>query len=133
MELVISYLILTSWEVYLFTIQRACLEFSRALEIDQHSGRVMLPWWYGTLWFARIARWALIFFIFKSFGWVLAISLLLIPTVLNIFIPIPYKHSLRTFINVIHKQISLGKTEPYIILHTQLKLLEKDILNQPNL
>ena len=53
-----------AYELYLFRMQRSALEISRDNQIDEKTGRYMLPVWYASGYPAILAKWVLLVLIF---------------------------------------------------------------------
>lgn len=123
----IIYLILTAWETFLFATQRAALEFSRDMNVSRTVGNLMLPLWYGTTWPTKILRWVALYFVYLSYGIWVALILLALPFLMNMFVPIPYKFLLPQFEKVLLRDISRGKITPQINLYTNLQAIREKV------
>lgn len=64
------YALASVFEIYLFLMQRATLDVSRASNIDPKLGRQMLPLWYAIVWPNKLLRWVFLFLIWQAEGWV---------------------------------------------------------------
>jgi hypothetical protein len=96
--IILAYLIILAIELYFFVVQRSALEISRFAEIDPVIGKdLMLPSWFLLAWAVKIARYILLFFVFKAHGWIIPIALLIMGLILGAFIPIPHKHCFSIF------------------------------------
>lgn len=77
-------------EMYFFLMQRVPLEVAREQGIPSEARGFMLPTWYGLVWVAKIAKWILVFLIWRTFGWWQALLCVTIPFILSSFLPVPY-------------------------------------------
>jgi hypothetical protein len=92
-----TYAVASLWEVYLFLMQRAALEVSRANSIDPKLGRQMLPLWYASVWPTKIARWTLLFLLWEKGGWMAWAAAWGVVAVATTLLPVPYRHFFPLF------------------------------------
>ena len=94
-----------SAEQYFFMMQRSVLEISRASGIDVRAGRRMLPFWYLMVWPARLTKWVAAIHIGMEGNWFLAIALLAVTFLFQIFVPIPHRQFIPIFRRKIAKEM----------------------------
>jgi len=64
----------------------------------------MLPDWYMLVYPVKVLRYVLLFFVWRSYGWIVVLVLLTIPFLLSARIPVPYAH----FANRMENRILAG-------------------------
>jgi hypothetical protein len=114
--LYVTYAVASAWEVYLFLMQRATLDVSRAQNIDPKLARQMLPLWYATVWPTKLARWVLIFLIWRAEGWLALILAWAVVMVAMSVLPVPYRH----FFPMFRRKLSRDTTTEYASTAEQL-------------
>lgn len=118
---------IAAYELYLFTMQRSCLEISRLSNIEQKAGRLMLPLWYASVWPTIAAKYTLAYLIYDEHGFWMAIFSLAVSFVLSVVIPIPHRHFIPIFENVLNKDNSLGNISGRFMLKLALETAKKEI------
>lgn len=97
-----------SAEQCFFMLQKSALEISRASGIDVRVGRRMLPLWYLMVWPAKVMKWAAAIHIGMEGNWILAIALLAVTFLFQIFVPIPHHQFIPIFRRKITKEMAVA-------------------------
>jgi hypothetical protein len=114
--LYIMYALASAWEIYLFLMQRATLDLSRANNIDPKLARQMLPLWYTTVWPTKVARWILLFLTWRAEGWMALIVAWALVMLATSLLPVPYRH----FFPMFRRKLSRDMTTEYASTAAQL-------------
>lgn len=119
-------------ELYFFAMQRSSLEISRAANMNQKEGRLMLPLWYILVWPIRIGKYYMAYLIYLNFNMWASLGCLALPIIISTFMPIPHNYFISLFENKIEKEnnSSIPTISPtqYILLSNAIKNI-KSALN----
>jgi hypothetical protein len=132
---IVLYALTSALEIYLFLMQRASLEMSRAGQVDPKIGRHMLPLWYVIVWPNKFFRWFLLYGIWAAYGWFAVISAWAVVAVATTLMPVPFGHFLPVFQRKVSRNIAdfangesvPGAAEINIILISLLSAVENKL------
>ena len=110
------FIVVISYELYLFMMQRSALSVSRDNDIEPKVGRQMLPLWYSSVWIAKIAKYFLVYQIYRSLGLIVALVFLAIPFILSASIPIPHRHFFPIFRKRLKRDLTSDRFRNTIML-----------------
>lgn len=126
--LYILFALLAGYELYLFSMQRSSLEISREHNIDQKTGRFMLPLWYVSVWPTKIAKYIVIYYIYMASGIWVAVACLVVPFALSAVIPIPHRYFIPMFERKVDSDDSAENIPRYLALRDAITESKKKYL-----
>lgn len=110
--LTFAYGVVAAAELYFFLMQRSALEVGREHGIDQQASRHMLPSWYALVWPTKLAKWVLLYLVYRATGFPEAVLLWAVPFGLSAIVPVPHAHFYSMFRSKLSNDIATAQEGP---------------------